>query len=109
MVASPDEKSPIPNSVVAAVDEKVLATKNIVKRTEADQKLERQHTILDSTFAALLVVAALKFGNPKTLLRKFIANMKKFPNHYSPVFNWQKQPMKKSVAMGTCWRAGIFS
>jgi hypothetical protein len=97
MVAAINEKVPSSNKVVAAVDERAASGKPM----DMDKQLKRKHKILDSTLAALLVVAALKFGNPKAFLRKVIEGIKKFPNHYTPVFNWKQQPMNKFVAVST--------
>jgi len=85
-----------------AVTAQTLGASN---ETEKVAKVERKpkltHEALDRIFAVTLMVAAVKFGDPKALLKKFVEGLKMFPNHYTPQFNWQKDPMNKFVAMAT--------
>jgi hypothetical protein len=92
------KRAPSASEVAAAIDEAQVSQ---AAKVTALSKLERKHKILDSMLFVLLSFAALKFGNPKAFLKKFIKGMKMFPNHYTPVFNWQKQPMSKFVAVST--------
>jgi len=92
------KRAPSASEVVAAIDEAQVSQAS--KAAELS-KIERKHKILDSMLFVLLGLAALKFGNPRAFLKKFIAAAKIFPNHYTPVFDWKKQPMNKFVAIGT--------
>jgi hypothetical protein len=62
-------------------------------------KFTLTHKMLDGAFVASLALAALKSGNLMSLLKKWFEAIKMFPNHYTPVFNWQKKPMNKFVAV----------
>jgi hypothetical protein len=59
------------------------------------------HRKLDVMVAIALVIAGLKFGDPKLFLKKVIQRMKKFPNIYTPQFDWHKHPMNKFVGVAT--------
>lgn len=76
-------------------------------KVEVAKKFKLSHTVLDSTLLSAIVVAAFKFGDPKAYLKKIIAGMKMFPMHYTPVFNWKKEPMHKFVAVST-WLVGVY-
>jgi hypothetical protein len=52
-------------------------------------------------FAICLVITGLKVGDPKWFFSNIIAFFKKVPNHYTPVFDWHKDPMNKFVAVTT--------
>jgi hypothetical protein len=97
--------------MAAAGDEKAAAPiSNAIKVTEVARvapKFKLTHKLLDRAFVASLVVAALKSGNMKTFLKKFWEGLKMFPNHYTPVFDWKKQPMNKFVAMSV-WLTGVY-
>jgi len=87
-----------------ALDAKTLAlgseTGNVTK-VEPKARPRLTHELLDKIFAVSMVVAAAKFGDPKSFLEQVIEGLKMLPNHYTPQFNWQKQPMNKFVAMAT--------
>lgn len=73
----------------------------------AKPKFKLTHKMLDRAFVASLVLAALKSGNLKSFLQKFLGAIKMFPNMYTPQFNWQKQPMNKFVAVSV-WLTGMY-
>jgi hypothetical protein len=43
----------------------------------------------------------------KSFLKDFLWGIKMFPNHYTPQFNWKKQPMNRFVAVSV-WLTGIY-
>lgn len=59
------------------------------------------HKKLDVIFAISLVLAGLKFGDPRAFFKRLIQGIRKFPNHYTPQFDWQKHPMDRFVAVAT--------
>jgi hypothetical protein len=59
------------------------------------------HRKLDVMLAISLVIAGLKFGDPKRFLKNWIEGVRKFPNHYTPPFDWRKHPMNKFVGVAT--------
>lgn len=85
-----------------AVDERVHApgSKN-VELAKDNKKFKLTHKMLDRTLLLALFLAFLKFGDPKMFFKRLIEGIKKFPNHYTPQFNWQKEPMNKLVAVST--------
>jgi len=105
--------------MVVAVDEKSHTLNNVTKNVTGAEKVTAVdeswkivppkffndshggHRMLDRMLVAALAAAALKFGNPKAIIKKVINEMKLFPNHYQPVYNWQKNPMNKFVAIAT--------
>jgi hypothetical protein len=72
-----------------------------------DCKVMRKHKILDGAFAASLIAAAFKFGDPLAFIKTFINRLKLFPLIYDPQFNWKKRPMNKFVAVST-WLVGMY-
>jgi len=62
-------------------------------------KFKLTHKVLDGAFVVSLALAALKSGNVISFLKKWLEALKMFPNIYTPVFNWQKKPMNKFVAV----------
>jgi hypothetical protein len=69
--------------------------------------VDKKHKLLDLAFLLSLLVAAFKFGDPKDFIRNVIEGLKVFPMHYTPVFDWKKQPMNKFVAVAT-WMTGVY-
>jgi len=78
-----------------------------VTEVAAKPKFKLTHKMLDRTFVVSLILAALKSGNLKSFLRKVLDGLKMFPNHYTPQFNWQKNPMNKFVATSV-WLTGVY-
>mmetsp|Transcript_117809 Transcript_117809/g.367078 ORF Transcript_117809/g.367078 Transcript_117809/m.367078 type:complete len:300 (+) Transcript_117809:82-981(+) len=77
------------------------------KETAIARRRELSHALLDSALLVALLAAFLKFGNLKTFFKRFMDGVKTFPNHYTPQFNWQKEPMSKLVAVST-WVTGVY-
>lgn len=120
MVAKVNEQAPSPNQVVAAVDgmrressaQRLanLANEKFtrpVPKTD-DAVLDRKHKMLDCMWLAMLVLAAFKFGNPKEMIKTFLKGLREFPMHYTPVFDWKKDPMNKYVAISTMMTGWYF-
>jgi len=78
-----------------------------VEQRDKLAKVKRTHKLLDSALVVSVILAAFKFGDPKAYLKKIIAGIRMFPNHYTPQFNWQKQPMNRFVAVST-WLVGVY-
>lgn len=56
----------------------------------------KAHRKLDAMLAIALVIAGLKFSDPKRLLKNLIESIR-----YTPQFDWQKHPMNKFVGVAT--------
>jgi len=78
---------------------KAIAPENV--KSDASSKTKLSHRTLDLILAISLVLAAIKFGDPKAFLKKAIEGIMSVPNHYTPRFNWQKEPMNKFVGVAT--------
>jgi len=66
------------------------------------------HKKLDVMFAISVLVAYLKLGDPKWFIKNVIPFLKTVPNHYTPVFNWQKEPMNKFAGVATLMTGWYF-
>jgi len=77
------------------------------KATVATRRFGLSHALLDRALLVALVVAMVKFGDPKAFFKRLLEGLKRFPNHYTPQFNWQKEPMSKLVAVST-WLTGVY-
>lgn len=78
-----------------------------VKMAKDDSEFRLKHKLLDSALIVALLAASFKFGERRVILKKLLEGLRKFPNHYVPVFNWQKDPMNKLVAVST-WLVGVY-
>eukprot|EP00931_Biecheleriopsis_adriatica_P092905 TRINITY_DN66673_c0_g1_i1.p1 TRINITY_DN66673_c0_g1~~TRINITY_DN66673_c0_g1_i1.p1 ORF type:complete len:197 (+),score=25.84 TRINITY_DN66673_c0_g1_i1:29-592(+) len=71
------------------------------KVSDEELRLQARHALLDRAFLLSLLLALIKFGQPKVLLKKLLGVVTTFPLHYKSQFDWKRQPMDKFVGMAT--------
>jgi phage shock protein PspC (stress-responsive transcriptional regulator) len=81
-----------------AGDEKVLCSESAVEK-KGNTKTILSHNILDRSLVASLMCSVMIFGNPKAMIQRLVAGITQFPNHYTPQFNWRKEPVNKLVVV----------